>query len=133
MKKKYHDLVVLGVGILILLFFVGNHCPIEHTLGIPCPGCNMFTALYWLLKGNIAVANYFHPALLPFLLYVVLCICLYIKYKKNMKNNIYFKIATILFITIFIGVYIVRMFTIFPDMPMSFNEEAIFVKLFHLF
>ncbi|MEG0468675.1 MAG: DUF2752 domain-containing protein [Longicatena sp.] len=131
--KKYRDRIALGIGIFILLFFIGNACPIEHMFGIPCPGCNMFTALYWLLRGDIETATYYHPAWLFFLIYVGICAFLFYKYKADMKQSIAFKSATTVFLIVFIGIYVVRMITIFPNMPMQFNEQAIFVKLFHLF
>ena len=46
MKKK-HDMILLGIVLLVVLILFGAYCPMEEIIGIPCPGCNMLTALYW--------------------------------------------------------------------------------------
>lgn len=134
MKKKYRSIVVLCIGIFVMLFFVGSNCPIEDVIGIPCPGCNMFSAMYWLLiKGNLAYAQFYHPAILPLLLYVVIVILLYVRFREGMTKTKSFITVSVVFIVIFIGVYVYRMITIFPSFPMAFNETAILPRLFHLF
>jgi len=45
MKKK-HDMILLGIALLVVLILFGAYCPMEEIIGIPCPGCNMLTALY---------------------------------------------------------------------------------------
>lgn len=130
--RKYRSLFGLGLAIFILLFFVGNYCPLENIVGIPCPGCNMFTALYYLfLKGDIASAQYYHPAFMPFLVYSIACFLLYIKYKQEMGNKRIFKVLSVLFLIVFLGVYAYRMLCVFPNAPMQLNENAIFVRIFH--
>lgn len=131
--KKYRDLIILALAICIMLFTIGSYCPIEHIFGIPCPGCNMFTALYWLfIKGDISTAQYFHPAVFPFLLYVVFVGALFIRYRDRVVSTSLFRIASIVFIVILLGVYVYRMIAIFPNPPMQFNHDALIVKVFHL-
>ena len=132
--KSYRNYVLLGIMIIASMFLFGNACPIERVIGIPCPGCNMFSALYWLfIKGNLAMAHYYHPAILPLLLYGALCLMLFIKDKEKMGKTALFRYSTSVFLVIFIVIYLYRMFTIFPDMPMMLNEDAVLIKLFHRF
>lgn len=134
MTKGFRGILLLCVSVGIVLFFIGNVCPIEHIVGIPCPGCNMFSACYWLLiKGNIAIAQYYHPAVLPFLLYCGIVGIVYCFHKENFTQSRIFKISSVLFLCVFIGVYVYRMYTIFPDIPMGFNEQAFLPRLFHRF
>ena len=58
MKKK-HDMILLGIALLVVLILFGAYCPMEEIIGIPCPGCNMLTALYWLSKGNMEMASFY--------------------------------------------------------------------------
>lgn len=131
--KQYRDIGILSIVVIAVLFLVGNLCPVEHIVGIPCPGCNMFTALYWLcIKGNLAVAQYYHPAILPFIIYGICVLLLYTRYQHKMLDHRYFKICSIIFLIIFISVYGYRMVNVFPDYPMSFNSDAFIIRLFHV-
>ena len=126
--------MLLVSALIILLFFIGNLCPIEHIIGVPCPGCNMFTALYWLfIKGDIATAQYYHPAVWAFLLYILISFLLFLRYKEKMMNTKEFRICTFIFFAILIGVYIYRMIVLFPQYPMAINENALLIKIIHLF
>lgn len=95
-----------------------SYCIFEHFLGIPCPGCNMTTALYYFLKGNFKASFYFHPFLVPTMISFILWIIF--KYKKNtvMCN----KILKIWVIGL-IGVYIYRMIFVFPNFPMGYQSD----------
>lgn len=132
--KNYARVLALGVGICLLLFVVGNVCPLEHIFGIPCPGCHMFTALYWLLfRGDVATALFFHPAVLVFVGYMVCCGILYLRYRQAMMTKKSFQTITIIFLCIFLGVYVYRMIMVFPEYPMEFNSQALLMRMIHLF
>ena len=57
MSKKI--IKVTGVVFVLLLFllFIGVYCPIQKIFGIPCPGCNMTTSLYYLIQGNLKASD----------------------------------------------------------------------------
>ena len=132
--KKYRDILLFAAAVVVLLFFIGNVCPLEHIIGVPCPGCNMFSALYWLfIKGDVVSAHYYHPAVWAFLLYIGITMLLFVRNKEKMVKTRGFRICTTLFLMVLLGVYIYRMFYIFPQAPMTLNEQAILLKLFHLF
>jgi len=49
-------------------------CLFKSTLGVDCPGCGMQRALISLLKGNFSESLQYHPALIPFLITLLLVI-----------------------------------------------------------
>lgn len=130
--QKLKIIIFGGLLIFVLLFMIGNVCPIEHIIGIPCPGCNMFTALYWLLiKLDMQTAYYFHPAVFALVAYVVilfLCYAYYHTWEKVIKNK-YIIVLGVVFIIFLAGIYVYRMMTIFPNEPMMFNHDAFLPKL----
>lgn len=132
MKKK-HDMILLGIVLLVVLILFGAYCPMEEIIGIPCPGCNMLTALYWLSKGNMEMASFYHPAVWAFIGYAVCVIMLWFKYRERMFQTKIFRICSGLFLFVFLGVYAYRMLTVFPKEPMQLNENAMLIKCFRLF
>lgn len=122
-----------ALGTLLILFLVlfifGSFCPIERIFGIPCPGCNMFSALYWLLKGDVNAAWFFHPVVFLLLPYLIICVLLYVRDKGRFTENRAFRIMSAVLIAVMIGVYIWRMINVFPKYPMQLEEEAPVIRL----
>ena len=132
-ERSISSIFVYGCIVFIAVIVMDNWCLIERIFGIPCPGCNMFTAIYWLIcRGNITYANYYHPMVIPLLVYCLLCFLLFLYQKAAFLDCRAFKIMSCIFIVMFIGVWIYRMVTIFPNSPMYYNENAICNQLFHL-
>lgn len=131
--RSNSSILIYGCIILLAVIIMDNWCPLENIIGIPCPGCNMFTALYWLLyRGSMTYANAYHPMVIPFLIYFIVCLLLYLKYKATILDQKAFKLVTIVFIVLFIGVYLYRMMMVFPNSPMVYNEDSLLNRLFHL-
>lgn len=122
---------VLGTLLILflVLFIFGSFCPIERIFGIPCPGCNMFSALYWLLKGDVNAAWFFHPVVFLLLPYLIICVLLYVRDKGRFTENRAFRIMSAVLIAVMIGVYIWRMINVFPKYPMQLEEEAPVIRL----
>lgn len=113
---------------LCLLFVFGYHCPFQSMTGIPCPGCNFTTACVYLLKGNLAASLWYHVLVIPTALCALGSIILW---KKNKRKEL-----TYLWIgwgIVMLAYYILRMWLIFPKMPMSIDEQALLVQLLHNF
>ncbi len=36
-------------------------CPLQNTVGVPCPGCGLTRATFAALRGDFAEATHFHP------------------------------------------------------------------------
>ncbi|MFV0479226.1 MAG: DUF2752 domain-containing protein [Anaerorhabdus sp.] len=122
-KSKTKEVILLALLVFATLVLFGASCPIEKIIGIPCPGCGMFTAFYYLFQGKLTLALYFHPLVLVCLAYfVVLGASLVIYHKLDNKIA---RISTFIFIGLLVIVYIYRMATIFPQPPMMFNENSL--------
>lgn len=118
----------LLVGIMVFYFL---ECPLQKICGIPCPGCNMTTALYYVLQGNFKTALYYHPLVFVLIVFAIIEGILYVKY-KNFTNKMSKGIVYI-FIVLLLIVYMIRMFTIFPSYPMAYVEDNFLRKIFTLF
>ena len=109
------------IGIAILIFVVGFPCPIQKMFGSPCPGCNMTTALYYLLHGNLQWSLWYHAMLIP----TILAAGLVLWFKDNptvVKRIVWiWAIAMLLY-------YGYRMFTIYPEAPMIYDSKN-FLKI----
>lgn len=81
---------LLPVGLLAAAVFIFDiQCPIQTTFGIPCPGCNMTTALYYLLHGDIKSAWFFHPAVFLLMVSMIIVLVLQLFQKENGLNGCY--------------------------------------------
>lgn len=125
MKKKISNFVLIAIIIVLIAIFW--QCPIEKITGIPCPGCMMTTALYYFIQFDFKTAYYFNPALYLLLLMVI---PLWITYKKNKQFFQYLLSFTLL---IWLVIYCIRMFIIFPNYPMQYVEDNVIAKIFNLF
>lgn len=134
MKQQKHSskikafILILIAGVLVFNFW---ECPLQSFCGIPCPGCNMTTALYYVLHLDFNTAFYYHPLVFILLFGVIIELFLYIKYKNF--TNIYSKIIFYVFVILLILVYIIRMIIIFPSSPMVYVEDNFIRNLFTLF
>lgn len=117
-RLKTFLLCVLILGCILLL---GWHCPIQEMFGIPCPGCNMTTALYYFLKGEIELSIWYHAMLIPTAIFLVLGWLV----RNNPKQV---KILLWVWIFMMILYYIYRMIVVFPQPPMVYDSNN-FLKI----
>jgi hypothetical protein len=117
------------VGVICaLFFFTGDLCLFRRILGIPCPGCGMTRAYLSLLRLDITSAFFYHPL---FLCVPSVCAVILLRnrnfFQKLYQSPIFWTILVILFL----GVYIVRMLTLFPNTPpMDYNANSVLFRLF---
>ncbi len=113
----------LAIALVIAFFlFYETWCPIERMIGFPCPGCNMLSASYHLLRFDYDTAMFFHPLVIVFFIYAMMELVFYIRFKTiHTKQATYLRIV---FFALLVGVYIYRMITVYPNYPMQFNEDA---------
>ena len=112
---------------ILLLFFLlgGLYCPVQKMLGIPCPGCNMTTSLYYLMQGNLRASLYYHALLLPtVLLWGVAGLFRLYHQKKWMERILW------IWIGLMLVYYIYRMVYIFPQAPMYFDSSSLIGRIF---
>lgn len=110
------------------IFHIG--CLVKTLIGIPCPGCGLTRATLAFLKLDFKTAFYYHP--LFWLAPPILFLSIY--GKKPLFNSK--KIEVIIYVTaiaLFLGVYIYRMFTLFPSLePMTINNNSILLIFFRI-
>lgn len=119
MKNK---IILVIVAALILLLCVGGliPCGIKFIFGIPCPSCGITRAYLSLFKGDIGSAFLYHPL---FWALPAAFIGAGLANKKAVKQAILVSCGIL-----FIAVYIIRMITLFPDVPpMDFSHNAILI------
>lgn len=133
MSRDVKKALGIGVILFLVLFVFGSFCPMERILGIPCPGCNMFSAIYWLCKGNLSAAWYFHPAVFLLLPYTVMCAVLFVRSWEDISQSRVFCVMSVLLLGIMLAVYLWRMLYVFPHAPMQLNEHAPLIRLLQLF
>lgn len=119
MRRKFQQAGVIG-GIILLFLLFGYHCPFQWVTGLPCPGCNMTTSLYWLLQGNLSLSLTYHALLLPTLFMGILCLWFWGHDKKNWCHKLLMGWAILMIIY-----YGIRMVFIFPDFPMIFDQNSL--------
>ena len=111
--------IFLAVGYLSLFTDI-SLCFTYHVLGIPSPSCGMGRAYASL--PDVRQAFVYHP-LFVFVPFMPLLVFL-----SDRNRNI----AAILFIVLFLSVWAVRMFFMFPDTPpMDFNEQSLLRRILH--
>lgn len=116
--KKFSFILILVIIALLVM-----ECPIQTMFGIPCPGCMMTTALYYLVQFDFKSAYYFNPAI--YLLLIMLIPLVYSYYRNKSLFN------KLLWITLVLWgmIYLYRMITIFPEFPMVYVEENSISKM----
>lgn len=130
MKKIIRSFGLLAL-LLLAVVFLDIGCVFRRFTGIPCPGCGTTRACIQFLQGHVVDAFYYHPL---FWLTVILLVVMVLKdgrMFRSQKANRWFWIVILL---MYLSVYLVRMFLLFPDTPpMELNEQAPFWKLWEWF
>lgn len=125
---------ILCIICVLSLWLFDAHCPLESIIGIPCPGCNMSTALYWLfIKHDVETAWFFHPVVFLLIPYLIYAGIVWIRQDIQGWRRKSFRYISTIFLTILVICYVYRMLTVFPQWPMTYNEDAIIVKIMSLF
>ena len=124
--KKYRIFIIVIIFYLLAFQLIDPHgpnCLIKRTLGIPCPGCGMTRATYYLFTFQFSEAFFYHP--LVFLMPLIVSTFLlngYGIFKTLFESKIFWGII----IVSFVAVYIIRMYLYFPHTePMDYYSFII--------
>ena len=113
----------LGIVLILFLLLLFYKCPIQSVTGLPCPGCNMKTSLYYLLHFKFTLSFYYHALLIPtFIVFVVVLI--------NLNKPERIKKLLIIWAIFMIVYYIYRMIVYFPNSPMMYSKENLIYFIF---
>lgn len=113
----------LGIVLILFLLLLFHKCPIQSVTGLPCPGCNMKTSLYYLLHFKFSLSLYYHALLIP-------TIVVFIWIVFNYKNHEQTKKLLIIWAILMIIYYIYRMLVYFPNSPMMYSKENLIYFIF---
>ena len=98
LQKRRIALILLCAAalqtVLISAGLRGWQCPIHSTLGIPCPGCGLSTAMALLIKGDWQRAIHTH-AFAPVFLFAFVLMGIVSILPENLHHKAVLRIATI--------------------------------------
>ena len=113
----------LGIVLILFLLLLFYKCPIQSVTGLPCPGCNMKTSLYYLLHFKFSLSLYYHALLIPTLIVFVVVL-------MNLNKPERIKKLLIIWAIFMIVYYIYRMIVYFPNSPMIYSKENLIYFIF---
>lgn len=113
----------LGIVLILFLLLLFYKCPIQSVTGLPCPGCNMKTSLYYLLHFKFSLSLYYHVLLIPTLIVFVVVL-------MNLNRPERIKKLLIIWAIFMIVYYIYRMIVYFPNSPMIYSKENLIYSIF---
>ena len=113
------------------LLIMGWFCPIQQLTGIPCPGCQMTTALYYFIQGRFQEAYFFNPAFYLLLLFFLISGSGWLIDHKFLYSKSW-QVLFWLFMLLWFVIWLYRMLTIFPEWPMIYVEDNLLHK-FHIY
>lgn len=114
---------ILGIVLILFLLLLFYKCPIQRVTGLPCPGCNMKTSLYYLLHFKFSLSLYYHALLIPTLIVFVVVL-------MNLNKPERIKKLLIIWAIFMIVYYIYRMIFYFPNSPMMYSKENLIYFIF---
>lgn len=114
---------ILGIVLILFLLLLFYKCPIQRVTGLPCPGCNMKTSLYYLLHFKFSLSLYYHALLIPTLIVFVVVL-------MNLNKPERIKKLLIIWAIFMIVYYIYRMIAYFPNSPMMYSKENLIYFIF---
>ncbi|WP_276924434.1 DUF2752 domain-containing protein [Faecalibaculum rodentium] len=112
MNRRLAQTAGLCIAAVLFLLFFGWLCPFQIVTGLPCPGCNMTTAVYWLLQGNLSRSFWYHPMAVPTI--AAACLWLCFRSRPKLQNTV-----LLIWAVSMIVCYIWRMAAVFPHPPMQ--------------
>ena len=113
----------LGIVLILFLLLLFYKCPIQSVTGLPCPGCNMKTSLYYLVHFKFSLSLYYHALLIPTIVVFVWIVFNYKNHEQTKKLLMIWAILLIIY-------YIYRMIVYFPNNPMMYSKENLIYFIF---
>lgn len=113
----------LGIVLILFLLLLFYKCPIQSVTGLPCPGCNMKTSLYYLLHFKFSESLYYHALLIPTIVVFVWIVFNYKNHEQTKKLLMIWAILMIIY-------YIYRMIVYFPNSPMVYDKNNLIYFIF---
>lgn len=121
-ERIRNDITIYRRGAAALLFYYAAariifraFCPMVIVTGLPCPGCGLSRAVWYLLTGQFARSFAMHPMAVWWLLLIVyFAVNRYVTGRGVTKPFLAF-LTVVCMATVIVYAY--RMLTLFPDRP----------------
>lgn len=123
---KYSPLIIpIGTACIINKLIFNKICPFAIFTGLPCPGCGITRAFIYFIKLQWRQAFSMNPCIFIWIpVLIILFINRYLLYSV-ISPQIINRILVICGI-ISVIIYIIRMFTLYPDIePMAYYHQNI--------
>lgn len=128
LRDLWMAIAVIAVYTVFMNLVFHAFCPMVILTGLPCPGCGMTRALFFLITGRPKQAVWMHPMSIP-----VVCLLLYFLWNRYILGRKAKGMGVLTGITcvILVVVYLWRMYCFFPDrIPYIYKEYNILSKVF---
>jgi len=125
-KKNYIIILLFFSYISITYLFNIPNCMTKVVFGLPCPACGMTRAGFSVLRLDFKKAIFFNPCIF---LFPIVCWVIVFKEKK-LEGKLYkSKIFWSIILTLLLGTYLIRMFTVYPNYPLDYYQDNIISKI----
>lgn len=126
--KDYKEvLVVFAVYYVFMHVVFHAFCPLVLVTGLPCAGCGMTRAVFFLLTGQFERSFRLHPMALPVLLFAGYCAVRRWLLGKRVKG---FQAGLLLLCAGMLAVWVYRMITVFPNhAPFSYTSGSLLERI----
>ncbi len=135
LKTDIKEFAPAGIALIIynLLtrYFFHAFCPMVIITGLPCPGCGMTRAVWYLMTGQLSRSFAMHP-LAGLWLFLIFgwAFARYVKGRSGWEGRRRFQFCVIFVLAATVLLYIYRMYTIFPGRaPMAYTGDNILEHL----
>ena len=129
-KVSIYKIVLYLLCIFLVLLFLYK-CPFEFLFGVTCPGCGMTRALISFVKLDFVSAFHYHPLFGLVLIAATIWILKYLGIKLMSDKT--FRIIEYVLCTLFIIVYLVRLFCGSDVVYIDYKEGLIYKIIQYLF
>lgn len=127
-KNLWMAVIALAVYTVLMNLVFHAFCPMVILTGLPCPGCGMTRAMFYLVTGRPQQAVWMNPMSIP-----VACLMLYFlwnRYVLGKKSKGIVPLTGIAAILLIV-VYVWRMYCFFPNrVPYVYTEYNVLTKIF---
>lgn len=127
-KNLWQAAVAIAVYAILVNLLFHNFCPMVIVTGLPCPGCGMTRALFFLVTGRLQQSIQINPMGIP-----VACIFLYFCINRYIAGKKAKGIMPVIVITavMMLALYVYRMYSFFPDrVPYVYTEGNVMERIF---
>ncbi len=118
--------IVIGILSLVSYYLGFSICVFYNVTGVYCPSCGMTRAFVSLMHLDFKSAFMYNPMFIVVFLAILPNLIELFKPIKKSTKNMYFLILVIIVIL----VWIIRLCLYFPNDPMPYNSNNLFLKVY---